>query len=63
MIGAVEDENLERVSPSTASSRMMERLRPLRRDACSDGLALGARRPSADRAVGCDRSAQPSTVE
>eukprot|EP00972_Heterocapsa_arctica_P030602 4503899-Heterocapsa_arctica.AAC.1 len=32
MIGAVVDDNLERVSPSTASSRMKEQLRPLRRD-------------------------------
>eukprot|EP00972_Heterocapsa_arctica_P073040 10790139-Heterocapsa_arctica.AAC.1 len=47
MIGAVEDDNLERVSPSTSSSRMAEQLRPLRRDACGGGL----RRPSADRAV------------
>eukprot|EP00972_Heterocapsa_arctica_P045511 6719159-Heterocapsa_arctica.AAC.1 len=48
---------IEAVEESTASSRMVEQLRPLRRDAYGGGL----RRPSAVRAVGCDRPAQPST--
>eukprot|EP00972_Heterocapsa_arctica_P107447 15827958-Heterocapsa_arctica.AAC.1 len=54
MIGAVEDDNLERVSPSTASSRMAEQLRPLMRDAHL--RAVGWVRPP-------DRPAQLSTVE